>query len=150
MAANLLGQNTPAIAAAEAEYEQMWAQDVAAMAGYHAEASAVAAQLALSEGLQQRLQNLQARRRLCRHGFRLSIDLTTGTFNLGTGNNGVNNIGFGNIGNGNIGVGNLGDGNIGVREQAATGTSDSGNTGNGLIGFGLPGDGNIGVNGHRR
>ncbi|WP_369740320.1 PPE domain-containing protein [Mycobacterium servetii] len=30
---NLFGQNAPAIAAAEAEYEQMWAQDVAAMAG---------------------------------------------------------------------------------------------------------------------
>ena len=28
---NLFGQNTPAIAAAEAEYELMWAQDVAAM-----------------------------------------------------------------------------------------------------------------------
>jgi len=42
---NVLGQNAPAIAAAEAEYEQMWAQDVAAMAGYHAGASAAAAQL---------------------------------------------------------------------------------------------------------
>ncbi|OBK48132.1 hypothetical protein A5655_04680 [Mycobacterium sp. 1081908.1] len=37
---NLFGQNAPAIAAAEAEYEQMWAQDVAAMVGYHAGASA--------------------------------------------------------------------------------------------------------------
>jgi len=42
---NVFGQNAPAIAAAEAEYEQMWAQDVAAMAGYHAGASAAAAQL---------------------------------------------------------------------------------------------------------
>ncbi len=42
---NLFGQNAPAIAAAEAEYEQMWAQDVAAMAGYHTGASAAAAQL---------------------------------------------------------------------------------------------------------
>jgi PPE-repeat protein len=42
---NLFGQNWPAIAAVEAEYEQMWAQDVAAMVGYHAGASAVAAQL---------------------------------------------------------------------------------------------------------
>jgi PPE-repeat protein len=42
---NLFGQNAPAIAAVEAEYEQMWAQDVAAMAGYHAGASAAAAQL---------------------------------------------------------------------------------------------------------
>jgi PPE-repeat protein len=45
VASNLLGQNTPAIAAAEAEYEQMWAQDVAAMAAYYADASALAARL---------------------------------------------------------------------------------------------------------
>jgi PPE-repeat protein len=43
---NLFGQNAPAIAAAEAEYEEMWAQDVAAMTGYHAGASAAAAQVA--------------------------------------------------------------------------------------------------------
>ena len=39
---NLFGQNAPAIAATEAQYEEMWAQDVAAMAGYHAGASAAA------------------------------------------------------------------------------------------------------------
>jgi PPE-repeat protein len=48
---NIFGQNAPAIAAAEAEYEQMWAQDVAAMAGYHAGASAAAAQLAPLQSL---------------------------------------------------------------------------------------------------
>jgi PPE-repeat protein len=42
---NLFGQNAPAIAATEANYEQMWAQDVEAMAGYHAGASAAAGQL---------------------------------------------------------------------------------------------------------
>lgn len=42
---NLFGQNAPAIAAAEAAYEQMWAQDVAAMSGYHASAAATVAQL---------------------------------------------------------------------------------------------------------
>jgi PPE-repeat protein len=42
---NWFGFNAPDIAAAEGEYEQMWAQDVAAMAGYHGGASAVAAQL---------------------------------------------------------------------------------------------------------
>lgn len=36
IATNILGQNTPAIAATEAQYEQMWAQDVAAMFGYTA------------------------------------------------------------------------------------------------------------------
>jgi len=45
---NLFGQNAPAIAAAEADYERMWAQDVAAMTGYHVGASAAAAQLAQS------------------------------------------------------------------------------------------------------
>lgn len=43
---NLFGQNTPAIAAIESQYEQMWAQDVSAMAAYRAGASAVVAQLA--------------------------------------------------------------------------------------------------------
>jgi len=42
---NLFGQNAPAIAAVESDYEQMWAQDVAAMAGYHAGASAAATAL---------------------------------------------------------------------------------------------------------
>lgn len=34
VAANIFGQNTPAIAAAEAQYAEMWAQDAAAMYGY--------------------------------------------------------------------------------------------------------------------
>ncbi|OHV05170.1 PPE family protein [Mycobacterium talmoniae] len=34
VASNFFGQNSPAIAVTEAEYEQMWAQDVAAMYGY--------------------------------------------------------------------------------------------------------------------
>jgi triacylglycerol lipase len=42
---NLFGQNAPAIAAAEAEYENMWAHDVAVMSGYHTSASATVAQL---------------------------------------------------------------------------------------------------------
>lgn len=44
VATNLLGQNTPAIAALEAQYLEMWAQDTAAMAHYQAN-SAAAAQL---------------------------------------------------------------------------------------------------------
>ncbi|WP_156689428.1 PecA family PE domain-processing aspartic protease [Mycobacterium sp. Marseille-P9652] len=42
---NLFGQNAPAIAAVEADYEQMWAQDVAAMIGYHGGVSAAASGL---------------------------------------------------------------------------------------------------------
>src|SRR5262249_37725995 len=44
VATNILGQNTPAIAATEAQYIQMWAQDAAAMYGY-AGASAFATKL---------------------------------------------------------------------------------------------------------
>jgi PPE-repeat protein len=40
VATNILGQNTPAIAATEAHYMQMWAQDAAAMYGYAGSASA--------------------------------------------------------------------------------------------------------------
>lgn len=46
VATNLFGQNTPAIAATEALYGQMWAQDAAAMYGYAA-SSAAATQLDL-------------------------------------------------------------------------------------------------------
>ena len=42
---NLFGQNWPAIAAAEGYYEEMWAQDVSAMLGYHGGALAAATQL---------------------------------------------------------------------------------------------------------
>jgi PPE-repeat protein len=42
----LLGLNSPAIAQKEAEYAEMWAQDVTAMGGYHAGASAAWSQLA--------------------------------------------------------------------------------------------------------
>ena len=44
IANNVLGQNTPAIAATEAQYGEMWAQDAAAMYGY-AGSSAAATQL---------------------------------------------------------------------------------------------------------
>lgn len=43
---NFFGFNAPAIAAAEAQYEEMWAADVAAMVGYHGGVSAAVAQLA--------------------------------------------------------------------------------------------------------
>jgi PPE-repeat protein len=52
VATNLLGQNTPAIAATEAQYGEMWAQDAAAMYGY-AGSSAVATRLTLFDPPQQ-------------------------------------------------------------------------------------------------
>jgi PPE-repeat protein len=45
IATNILGQNTPAIFMTEFEYMEMWAQDVAAMVGYHVGATGVAAAL---------------------------------------------------------------------------------------------------------
>ncbi len=42
---NLFGQNAPLIALAESIYEEMWAADVTAMAGYYADAAAAAAQV---------------------------------------------------------------------------------------------------------
>lgn len=42
---NFFGMNAPAIAQIEGFYEEMWAQDVTAMAGYHAGASAAATAL---------------------------------------------------------------------------------------------------------
>lgn len=45
IATNFLGQNTPAIAAADFLYIEMWIQDVAAMLGYLADAASVAVSL---------------------------------------------------------------------------------------------------------
>jgi PPE-repeat protein len=42
VATNVLGQNTPAIAATEAQYAEMWSQDAAAMYGYAASSAAAA------------------------------------------------------------------------------------------------------------
>jgi PPE-repeat protein len=114
---NLLGQNAPAIAAAEAEYEQMWAQDLAAMSDYYAGAAAAVAQLVPWQGLPQ---------------------------NLGSGNVGVGNIGINNTGNGNIGIGNIGDANFGL-QNIGNQNIGIGNAGNRNIGYGQPGSGNVGV-----
>ncbi|OBA72350.1 hypothetical protein A5641_01030 [Mycobacterium sp. 1554424.7] len=114
---NLLGLNAPAIAAAEAEYEQIWAQDAAALSEYYAGASAAVAQLVPWQDLPQ---------------------------NLGSGNVGVGNIGVNNVGNGNIGLGNLGNANFGIQN---TGNQNIGigNTGNQNVGFANPGNGSVGV-----
>jgi hypothetical protein len=52
---NYLGQNAPTIMDIESAYEQMWATDVAAMSGYHADASAAADQLAPWQHVMQNL-----------------------------------------------------------------------------------------------
>lgn len=88
---NVFGQNAPAIAAMESTYEQMWAQDVAVMAGYHAASSAAAAQLA---SWQPALPNIN-----------LGVG-NIGNLNVGNGNTGDYNLGNGNLGNANFGGGN--------------------------------------------
>ncbi|REO53587.1 PPE family protein, partial [Mycobacterium tuberculosis] len=105
---NLFGQNAPAIAAAEAMYEQMWAADVAAMVGYHGGASAAAAQLSSwSIGLQQALPAAPS-------ALAAAIGLgNIGVGNLGGGNTGDYNLGSGNSGNANVGSGNSGNANVG-------------------------------------
>src|SRR5271157_53537 len=45
VATNFLGQNTPAIAATEAHYAEMWAQDAVAMYGYAGSSAAATAQV---------------------------------------------------------------------------------------------------------
>lgn len=112
-ATNWFGQNAPALMDVEAAYEQMWALDVAAMAGYHFDASAAVAQLA---PWQQVLRNL-------------GIDIgKNGQINLGFGNSGTGNVGLFNSGSGNIGIGNSGSLNSGI------GTSGTINAGLGSAG----------------
>nr|WP_265338855.1 PPE family protein [Mycobacterium marinum] len=55
---NFFGLNFPAIAAAEGLYEEMWAQDVAVMSGYHATVSEIWSQLSQWPPLQQLLRLL--------------------------------------------------------------------------------------------
>ncbi|ORA84948.1 hypothetical protein BST29_01735 [Mycobacterium malmoense] len=139
-ATNWFGLNAPAIMDTEAAYEQMWASDVAAMFGYHADASAAAAQLAPWQQLLEKLG-------ISFNNGHLSFNLFgSGNSNLGFGNTGSQNVGSGNSGSGNIGLGNQGSNNIGFGN---TGNNDFGIglTGNNQIGFGSfnSGSGNIGL-----
>ncbi|MGV7524155.1 PPE domain-containing protein, partial [Mycobacterium kansasii] len=80
-------------AAFEGAYEEMWAQDVGVMAGYHAGASAAAAQLT---------------------SWQQSLSSALGLpQNIGVGNNGSGNVGNGNHGDANVGNGNAGNSNVG-------------------------------------
>ncbi len=124
---NLLGLDAPAIAATEAEYERMWAQDVSALFAYHAEASTIAS--ALTPLSPPHLGPAAATDRgVTNLGFA----------NLGQGNIGRANIGNFNIGSANIGSANLGSANIG---DANRGLASIGTDNGGLAGLG---DRNIG------
>ncbi|WP_099184825.1 PPE family protein [Mycobacterium kansasii] len=113
---NLFGQNAPAIALAEAEYEQMWAQDVTAMLGYHLSASAAVAQLPPWQELPQRLADMA-------DSAIASWQLPN--INIGTGNTGSFNIGNNNTGNFNIGSNNIGNANIGNANAITSATPTS-------------------------
>jgi PPE-repeat protein len=143
---NWLGQNAPAIADIEAAYEQMWALDVAAMSGYHSDASAAAARLAPWRQLLHTLGGSRNSGHTISHSHRhVGMAPGVGESNLsslysalfGTGSNdGSSNSGPGNAGSqsaayggtGNNGTG-FGSANIGL-----------GNTGNADFGFGLTGN----------
>ncbi|OBK15902.1 PPE family protein [Mycobacterium asiaticum] len=166
---NLFGQNAPAIAAVESLYEEMWAADVTAMLGYHANAAAAVAQLISP-----------AASALPSFGYGNIGEGNIGFFNTGTLNFGLNNVspfftptdpittfgGFGianngtelvgafNTGNQNVGIANNGVFNIGI---ANTGTYNSGlpislltalgvgNQGNWNQGFFNTGNHNLGI-----
>jgi PPE-repeat protein len=150
---NWFGLNTPAIMDTEAAYEQMWAADVAAMFGYHADASSAVAQLA---PWQQILESLGIQ--MTNGQITFTFPGTTQAFNLGfgVGNSGSSNIGLGNLGNGNIGFGNSGNNDIGFgltgSNQIGFGGFNSGsgniglfNSGTNNIGFFNSGNGNFGI-----
>src|ERR1700761_2642555 len=149
---NLFGFNAPAIASVESQYEQMWAQDVAAMTGYHSGASAAVSQLTSWETS---LQNLPALASGI-PGPNLGLG-NIGALNVGSGNTGSFNVGDGNTGNANLGLGNYGSFNLGAGNGSAgldtaglkfPGVSDynvgGSNIGNFNIGVGNVGIGNIG------
>ncbi|BBX95299.1 hypothetical protein AWC15_18200 [Mycobacterium lacus] len=151
---NVFGQNAPAIATAEAEYERMWAQDVAAMFGYHAGAAAA---VSASTPFTQPLRNVvgvlgvtpTAASGIANLGGRNLGVGNIGDFNVGSANHGSYNIGLGNLGSGNIGFANAGSlpavgYNIGFG-NAGSFNVGFGNTGTANIGFANTGNGNIGI-----
>lgn len=142
---NLFGQNAPAIAAVEANYEEMWAQDVSAMSGYYTGASAAVAQLTpwelTSEGIVIPLPD--------NIGVLNFTPGNIGSLNLGIGNVGDLNLGSGNTGAGNLGLGNFGELNLGSGNgnsgngDSTTPLSASFNLGSGNLGDANPGSGNL-------
>ncbi|WP_156452561.1 PPE family protein, partial [Mycobacterium gordonae] len=85
---NWFGLNAPAIAAAEATYEQMWAQNVATMFGYYSGASSVAAAIPSFAALPALLD-----------------DAGTLVINFGLADVGRFNFGWGDVGQFNLGGG---------------------------------------------
>ncbi|WP_163716562.1 PPE family protein [Mycobacterium bourgelatii] len=135
---NLLGFNGPAIALAEAEYEQMWAQDVAAMFDYYIGASAAVSALAPFPPIIQNLAGGAAATSPIADGAFSNPPGRASIFNLGLANFGTGNLGFGSIGNWNVGAGNVGVLNVGF------GNLGDFNLGSGNVGGFNLGSGNLG------
>jgi PPE-repeat protein len=157
---NIFGQNAPAIATAEALYEQMWALDVSAMSAYHAGASAIVSALtpfaqpltALTGAVAGGVPTAAATPVAPETGFATILNMgnlgagNLGALNVGFGNSGSSNIGGANLGLTNFGLGNLGSDNFGFG-NIGIGNVGLGNSGNGNIGVGLTGNGQTGVGG---
>ncbi|WP_162877271.1 PPE family protein, partial [Mycobacterium persicum] len=147
---NLFGQNAPAIATAEAQYEEMWAQDVAAMLGYHSTASTVATALA---PFTRPLQSLAGQAMgLLNGGSSIAAGagaapaaaVAAPTGLLPPGVSSIFNIGFANFGGLNFGNANLGDLNQGNGNLGNL-TFGSGNLGSVNLGSGNLGNFNVGL-----
>ncbi|BBX95091.1 hypothetical protein AWC15_12045 [Mycobacterium lacus] len=143
VASNLFGQNAPAIAATEAEYERMWAQDVAAMLNYHVGASSTVARLTSWPRMVQALPGMVGQ--LVGHAASAVGPSATGVrgINSGLGNDGDCNLGSGNTGSLNFGSGSVGSGNVGSGNTGNTNLGN-GNTGNTNLGHGNTGNANLG------
>ncbi|WP_264990924.1 PPE family protein, partial [Mycobacterium kiyosense] len=154
---NVLGQNWPAIAAVETEYEQMWAQDVATMFGYHAESSAIASTITQFRRFYAGPVTPNNQSPAAAAGdpfprFRSAINnlatklgsVNVGSVDIGLGNIGDFNFGIGNIGDFNFGIGNIGSQNLGSANIGNTNIG-SGNIGSSNLGLGNDGFGNLGL-----
>jgi PPE-repeat protein len=94
-ATNWLGQNAAAIADVDAAYDQMWAMDVAAMSGYHANASALLAELPSWDEVLKELDSGSI--------GSLGDSGSVGFGHTGSGDIGAHNFGFWNAGFGQTG-----------------------------------------------
>lgn len=148
---DFFGFNVPAIMDTEAAYEAMWAADVAAMFGYHADASQAASQLSPWEEVLQSLGfHVSSNGKITlgmpssssgsvgsssSSGSSTASSGSTGT-NLGIGNQGTGNIGIGNTGNNDFGIGLTGNNQFGIGNLSLN---------NGTFGFLNSATGNLGV-----
>ncbi|WP_204808081.1 PPE family protein [Mycobacterium riyadhense] len=126
---NLFGQNAGLIAAAESMYEEMWAADVAAMAGYYSGASAVAQQMMPWAGVLKGLPGLGAG--VAGGGV--------GGGNTGIAGVGTGNAGAGSAGSGSAGVGDGSSGSGGVGTANVSGGYVAGNVGSAAGTYGVDG-----------